>query len=86
MQPRDILAALVRLAELRHDRIEIERRGVDDPRARRAMVEQRFRDQRAGVEADRAARDQVAPAQGDEIGRAGSGADEMHGHSGASAA
>ena len=70
MQPRDVLAARVRLDAMGDDRVEIERRRVDDPRARRAMVEQRLRDQRARVEADRAARDQVAPAQSDEIGRA----------------
>src|SRR5687768_13671450 len=34
----------------------------------------------AGVEADRAVRDEVAPAHGDEIGGAGPGADEMHNH------
>ena len=44
------------------------------------------RHQRARIEADRAARDQVAPAQRDEIGRAGPGADEMHGHGVASVA
>ena len=70
--------------QMRDDLVEIERRGVDDARARRAMVEQRLRYQRARIEADRAARDEVASAQGDEVGRAGSGADEMHGH-GASA-
>ena len=38
------------------------------------------RHQRAGVEADGAARDEIAAAQGNEIGRAGAGADEMNGH------
>ena len=62
------------------DGVERQRRGVDDARARRAMLEKRLRHQRAGVEADRAARDEIAAAQGDQIGRAGPGADEMHGH------
>ena len=39
-----------------------------------------LRHQRAGIEADRTARENVASAQGDEVGRAGSGADEMHFH------
>ena len=44
------------------------------------MLEQRLRHQRAGIEADRAARDQVAAAHRDQVGRARSGADEMHRH------
>ena len=41
MEPRDILAPRGRLDAERDDLFEIERRGVDDPRARRAMIEQR---------------------------------------------
>ena len=44
------------------------------------MVEQRLRHQRTGVKAHRAPRDEIAAAHRDEIGRAGPGADEMHGH------
>ena len=40
MEPRDVLAARSRLDAERDDRVEIERRRVDDPRAWRAMVEQ----------------------------------------------
>ena len=80
MEPRDVLAPCGRLDAERNDRVEIERRGVDDPRPRRAMIEQRRGHERAGVEADRAARDEIAPAHGDEIGRAGPGADEVHRH------
>ena len=36
--------------------------------------------QRAGIEADRAARDEVGAAKREEVRRAGAGADEMHGH------
>ena len=45
------------------DLVERQRRGVDDARARRAMRSSSARHDRAGIEADRAARDQVAPAQ-----------------------
>ena len=41
MQPRDVMALSRRLDAERDDRVEIERRGVDDSRARRAMVEKR---------------------------------------------
>ena len=40
----------------------------------------RARDERAGIEADGRARDEIAPAHGDEIGSARPGADEVHGH------
>ncbi len=43
-------------------------------------VEQLARHDRAGIKADRTARDQIAAAHGDEVGGARSGADEMHGH------
>ena len=46
----------------------------------RAILQQFGRHDRAGIEADRAAGEQVAAAHGDEVGSARSGADEMHGH------
>ncbi len=52
MKPRDVLAARSRFDAERNDGVEIERRGVDDPRAFRAMVEQGARDQRSRIEAD----------------------------------
>ena len=52
MEPRDVLASRGRFDAELDDRVEIERRRVDDPCARRAMVEQRARDERAGIEAD----------------------------------
>ena len=57
-----------------------QRRGVDDARVRRTKLKQFARHERAGIEADRTARDQVAAAHGDEVGGARPGADEMHGH------
>ncbi len=80
MQPRHVAAGGVCAHELRLDLVEVERCGVDDAGAGRAQREKLRRHDRAGIEADRAARDEVAPAHGDEIGRAGAGADEMHGH------
>ena len=62
------------------DLVEGQRRGVDDQRAGRRGGEDFGRHQRAGIEADRAALDQPQPAHGDQIGRAGAGADEMHRH------
>ena len=44
----------------------------------------RPRHQRSRVQADRAALDQPQAAHGDQVGRPGAGADEMHGHCGAS--
>ena len=52
MKPRDVLAARGRVDAKLNDRVEIERRGVDDPRALRAMVEQGARD-RASRHRDR---------------------------------
>ena len=80
MEPRHVLGPRGRLDTERNDRVEIERRGVDDPRVRRAMIEQGARDQRAGIETDGSARDEIAPAHCDEIGSARPGADEVHGH------
>ena len=40
MEPRDVLAPRGRLDAVLNDRFEIERRRIDDPRARRAMIEQ----------------------------------------------
>src|SRR5262245_24503185 len=62
------------------DRIERERRGVDDARGLRTIGKQLPWHDRAGIEADLAARDQLAPAHGDEVGGARPRADEMHGH------
>ena len=51
MEPGDVLAARGRFDAKLNDRVEIERRRVDDPRAFRAVVEQRPRYQGAGIEA-----------------------------------
>src|SRR3954451_23294869 len=80
MQTRNVLVLRMRGRDFRHDVVERQRRGVDDPRARRAMRQNLARYQRAGIEADRTGRDEVAAAQGQEIGGGRPGADEMHRH------
>src|SRR5690349_16372901 len=66
--------------------IERQRRRIDDAGARRAMIQQRRRNERPGVETDRTARDQVAAPHGDEVRRSRPGTDEMDRHKPASRA
>ncbi len=66
--------------ELGHDLLEAHGRGVDDAGARGTESEHGRMHERAGIEADRAAREEIAAAQREKVGRAGAGADEMHGH------
>src|SRR3954452_14726693 len=66
--------------DLRNDIVERQRRGVDDPRTRRAVRQNLARHQRASIEADRTGGNEVAPAKGEEIGGARSCPDEMHRH------
>src|SRR5581483_10872388 len=80
LEPRHVLSLLVRCDELGLDLLERHRRRVDDPRAVRAIGEKLARNDRAGIEADRAAGDQLAPPHRDEVGSAGTRADEMHCH------
>ena len=82
MKPGDLGPVRMSRADLGHDRIQVERRGVDYPGIRRAMRQNRLRHQRARIKADRAACDQVAAPQGQQIGRARAGADKMHCHEG----
>ena len=72
----------MRRLELGDDLVERQRRGVDDAGARRGERDDLARHQRTRIEADRAARDEVAPAHGDEVRGARAGADEMDGHDG----
>src|SRR6516165_9948128 len=80
MQPRHVMSRRISGDKLGLDLIERQRRGVDDARIFRAKAQQLAWHDRAGKEADRTARDQLASAHGDEVGCAGAGADEMHGH------
>ena len=80
MEPRHVVALRIGGGDLRHDRVEVEGRGVDDARPRRTPGQDLRCHQRTGIEADGAGGDQVAPAHGDEVWRTGAGADEMNGH------
>ncbi len=62
VEPGDVLAPCGRLDAELDDRVEIERRRIDDSRARRAMIKQRGGHERAGVKADGRTRDEIAPA------------------------
>src|SRR5260370_6618939 len=80
MEGRGVVGAGMGRHYLRHDVVKRKGRGVDDPRARRAMRKNLLWHKRAGIETDRTGGDKVAPAQGEQVGRAGAGADEMHRH------
>ena len=53
---------------------------IDHPGTRRREGDHRLGDQRARIEAHRTAFDQVAAADGDQVGRRPASADEMNGH------
>src|SRR4029077_689419 len=80
MQSGDVEARGVCRHELGFDLIEIHGRGIHDARAGGTMGQQLGRYDRSGVEAYRTAGEEVAPANGDKIGRAWARPDEMHGH------
>ena len=80
MEPRHVVAGPMRRFELGDDLIEAHRRRVDDARPVWAEREDVLVHQRAGIETDRAARDEVCAAEREQVRRAGAGADEMHGH------
>src|SRR5262249_54437571 len=81
VQARYVEARRVRRRKFRFDLVEAHRCGIDDPSIGRTMAEQLARHERAGIKTNRAARDQIASAYGDEIGSTGTGADEMYCHS-----
>src|SRR6476646_6378832 len=80
LKPRQVMATRIRRHEFSLDLVERQRRGIDDARACRAIVEQGARHDRAGIEADRAIRDEVAAAERDEVRSARPCAYEMYGH------
>jgi hypothetical protein len=80
VQPRHVEPGGVGGDVLGLDLVEAHRRGVDEACARWAVDEHRRRHDRAGIEADGRAREDVAAAQGEEVRRAGAGADEVDGH------
>src|SRR5215467_11207817 len=80
MQPRHVETPGMGLDVFRLDFVERHRCGINDACFRPAVLQQFGPDDRAGVEADLTARDEVAPAHGDKVGRTGTGADKMHRH------
>src|ERR1700687_2514255 len=80
MQSRHLESGAMGCDEFGGDGIEVERRGVDHARAGRAECHDLARHQRAREQAHRTARHQILAAHGDQIGRAGPGADEVDGH------
>ena len=80
MEPGNIEPAGIGRNVLCLDLVKGERRRIDQARPGRAMREELPRYDRAGIEADRAAGEEVAAADGYEVGRTRAGADEMDGH------
>eukprot|EP01034_Spumella_vulgaris_P031120 gene31120-38457_t len=80
MQARHVLAGRMRSANLANDLLQRQRRRVDDAGPGRAMRQHALRHQRARVQAHRAGGNQVAPAQGQQVGGAGAGANEVNSH------
>src|SRR6476646_8072777 len=80
MEPRHVVAGPMRRFELGDNLIEAHGGRVDDARPVWTEREDVLVHQRAGIETDRAARDEVCAAEGEQVRRAGTGADEMHGH------
>ena len=84
MDPRNVLAAPVGVDDLGHDLVEVHRRRVHHQRPVRSRLDDFPGHQRPGIEAHGAPLDELQAPHGDEVGRAGSGADEIDGHSAAS--
>src|SRR6266478_5804290 len=80
MKPRHIEARSMGIYVFALDLIEGHCRAVDEACPRRTVREQVGRHQRAGVQTHGASREDVAAADGDEIGGPGAGADEMYRH------
>ena len=69
MQACHVVALLGRAPAFLDDLVERHRCGIDDASTGWAVIEQRLGHQRAGVEANRTPRDQLAAPHGDKIGR-----------------
>src|ERR1700731_4127704 len=80
MQPRHLEPGVMGCDEFSGDSVEVERGSVNHPRAGRAERDDLARHQRSCEQAHRTARHQILAAHGDQIGRAGAGANEMDGH------
>ncbi len=86
MDPGHVLALGVGLFDHRHDLVQGHGRRVHDQGVLGRVGDHRLGHQGAGVEHHRGGGDQVAPAEREQVRRARPGADEVHGHPGASRA
>jgi len=80
METRHVLAGGMRRLDQGDNFVERQRRGVDNACRFIGFADDRLGDQRAGVKHNRGGAQQRHAAQGHEIGRAGTGADEMYRH------
>ena len=80
MHPRNALPGCMGALHLRDDLVQGQRRRIDAPRAGFGEVQDLARHQGAGVEHQVGALDQALAAQGQQVGRARSGTDEVHSH------
>src|SRR5260370_15229095 len=80
MQSRHVEPGVMGRDEFSGDGVEVERRGIDHPRAGRTKGDDLARHQRTRKQTHRTACHQILAAHGDQIGRAGTGADEVDGH------
>lgn len=80
MQPGDVLARFVGPHQLGGDLVDVQQGRVHEPGVRRAFGEQFTGDQAARVQADRTGGEDAGAAHRDQVGGAGTRADEVHGH------
>src|SRR5260370_38535346 len=80
MQSRHVERGVMGRDEFSGDGVEVERRGIDHPRAGRTKGDDLARHQRTRKQTHRTACHQILAAHRDQIGRAGTGADEEDGH------
>ncbi len=83
-QPCDVLALAGGPDQGRDDLVEVEVLGVDELGARRAVREHLVVEVGPGIEADLRLLEQAHGPQGEQVGRAGAGPDEVDGHRGPS--
>ena len=83
MDTGDILACSLSGLHLGDDRIEMHRRGIHHLGIGRRSLNDLLGNKRPGIEADRAALDQLETAHGDKVGGTRAGSDKIDGHSAA---
>src|SRR5262249_10844322 len=80
LKPRHILSGRVGRHAFGFDLVEGQRRGIDQSSPGRTIPQQIGRDDRAGIETDRALPEQVTSADPNKVGGARAGADEVDAH------